>query len=144
MAVLVRESNVQLLMYLLDICICQSILLWIFRSQKGSVKALNFLLIASQITSQIISQITLSLPNNCQKVNCYWGCNHGTYSMSYSIYITYMYVWPGFHTGLFCQDQGRRNQSGWSGQNQTTFSKLSWVMVVNFIDRMVKVVIKAS
>ena len=38
-AVLVRESNVQLLMYSLD---SKSILLRIFRSQNGSVETLNF------------------------------------------------------------------------------------------------------
>ena len=36
--------------------------------------------------------------------------------------------------------QGRRNRSGWSGQNRTTFSALVWVMVVYRIYRMVKIV----
>ena len=36
--------------------------------------------------------------------------------------------------------QGQRNQSGWSGQNQTAFSALGWVMIVYFIYRMVKIV----
>ena len=47
MAVLVRESIVQLLMYSLDILlyIIESVFLRIFRSQKGSVEALNFLIL---------------------------------------------------------------------------------------------------
>ena len=38
------------------------------------------------------------------------------------------------------QLQGRRNRSGWSGQNRTAFSALGWVMVVYRIYRMVKIV----
>ena len=36
--------------------------------------------------------------------------------------------------------QDRRNRSGWSGQNRTTFSALGWVMVGYLIYRMVKIV----
>ena len=46
-AILVRESSTQLIMYSLDICIQYSTYLPIFRSQKGSIEALNFLIITS-------------------------------------------------------------------------------------------------
>ena len=44
-AMLVRENNMQLLMYLLDTCVSYSTYLLIFKSQKGSIEALNFLII---------------------------------------------------------------------------------------------------
>ena len=47
---LVRESNVQLLMYSLDTRVSYSTYLPIFKSQKGSIEALNFLIITSKIT----------------------------------------------------------------------------------------------
>ena len=50
-AVLVRESNMQLLKYSLDIRVSYSTCLPIFKSQKGSIEALNFLIITSSITS---------------------------------------------------------------------------------------------
>ena len=40
--VLVRESNMQLLKYSLDIRVCYSTCLLIFKSQKGFIEALNF------------------------------------------------------------------------------------------------------
>ena len=51
LAVLVRESNMQLLKYSLDIRVSYSTCLPIFKSQKGSIEALNFLIITSLITS---------------------------------------------------------------------------------------------
>ena len=50
-AVLVRESNIQVLNYSLDIRVSYSTCLPIFKSQKGSIEALNFLIITSLITS---------------------------------------------------------------------------------------------
>ena len=46
-AVLLRESSAQLIMYLLDTCVRYSTYIPIFRSQKGSTEALNFLAITS-------------------------------------------------------------------------------------------------
>ena len=46
-AVLSRESSAQLIMYSLDTCVRYSTYLPIFRSQKGSTEALNFLAITS-------------------------------------------------------------------------------------------------
>ena len=46
-AILVRESSTQLIMYLLDTCVRYSTYLPIFKSQKGSMEALNFLVITS-------------------------------------------------------------------------------------------------
>ena len=46
-AVLVGESSTQLLMYSLDTCVRYSIYLPIFKLQKGSMEALNFLVITS-------------------------------------------------------------------------------------------------
>ena len=48
--VLVRESSMQLLKYSLDIRVSYSTCLPIFKSQKGSIEALNFLIITTQIT----------------------------------------------------------------------------------------------
>ena len=65
-ALFVRESSTQLVMYSLDTCIP------IFKSQKGSMEALNFQVITSLITS------------NRRKVNCYWECNEAiTYNQEY-------------------------------------------------------------
>ena len=50
-AVLVRESYMQLLKYSLDIRVSYSTCLPIFKSQKGSIEALNFLIITSSIIS---------------------------------------------------------------------------------------------
>ena len=49
LAVLVRESSTQLVMYLLDTCVRYSTynIIRILKSQKGSMEALNFLAIAS-------------------------------------------------------------------------------------------------
>jgi hypothetical protein len=46
-AILVRESSTQLMMYSLDICIRYSTYLPIVKSQKGSIEALNFLIVTS-------------------------------------------------------------------------------------------------
>jgi hypothetical protein len=46
-AIFVRESSTQLIMYSLDICVRYSTYLPIFKSQKGSIEALNFLIITS-------------------------------------------------------------------------------------------------
>ena len=46
-AVLVRESSTQLVMYSLDTCVRYSTYIPIFKPQKGSMKALNFLAITS-------------------------------------------------------------------------------------------------
>ena len=45
--VLVRESSTQLVMYSLDTCVRYSTYIPIFKSQKGSMEALNFLIISS-------------------------------------------------------------------------------------------------
>ena len=45
--VLHRESSSQLIMYSLDTCVRYSTYIPIFRSQKGSTEALNFLAITS-------------------------------------------------------------------------------------------------
>jgi hypothetical protein len=66
--VLIRESSTQLIVYSLDTCIRYSTYSPIFKSQKGSIEALNFFI----LTSSIISQ----LPHNHRKINCYWGCNY--------------------------------------------------------------------
>ena len=49
-AVLIRESSTQLVMYLLDTCVRYYTYIPIFKSQKGSMKALDFLAITSEIT----------------------------------------------------------------------------------------------
>jgi hypothetical protein len=46
-AVLVRENSTQLLMYSLDTCIRYSTYSPIFKSQKGSMEALNFRIVTS-------------------------------------------------------------------------------------------------
>ena len=46
-AMLVRESSTQLIRYSLDTCVRYSTYLLIFKSQKGSIEALNFLIITS-------------------------------------------------------------------------------------------------
>ena len=46
-AVLRRESSTQLIMYSLDTCVRYSTYIPIFKSQKGSTEALNFLAITS-------------------------------------------------------------------------------------------------
>ena len=46
-AILVREGSTQLIRYSLDISIRYSTYLLIFKSQKGSIEALNFLIITS-------------------------------------------------------------------------------------------------
>ena len=46
-AVLHKESSAQLIMYSLDTCVRYSTYIPIFRSQKGSTEALNFLAITS-------------------------------------------------------------------------------------------------
>ena len=46
-AVLDRESSTQLLINLLDTCVSYSTYLLIFKSQKGSMEALNFEIITS-------------------------------------------------------------------------------------------------
>ena len=73
-AMLVRESNMQLLMYSLDTRVSYSTYLLIFKSQKGSIEALNFLVITSSITLYISFIIGFII--NQKKVNCYWGCNY--------------------------------------------------------------------
>ena len=45
--VLVRESSTQLIRYSLGICVRYSTYLLIFKSQKGSIEALKFLVITS-------------------------------------------------------------------------------------------------
>ena len=45
LAVLARESSTQLVMYSLDTCVRYSTYIPIFKSQKGSIEALNFLVI---------------------------------------------------------------------------------------------------
>ena len=48
LVVLVRESSTQFVMYLLDTCVRYSTyIILIFKSQKGSMEALNFLAITS-------------------------------------------------------------------------------------------------
>ena len=54
-AILARESNMQLIIYSLNMCVRYSMyLLPIFKSQKGSIEALNFLM-----------KLPHRLPNNC-------------------------------------------------------------------------------
>ena len=52
-----------------------------------------------------------------------------TLSLSLSLSLSHTHTHTHAH-------QGHRNQSGWSGQNQTTFSALAWVMVIYYVDRM--------
>ena len=58
-SVLVRESTLQFLKYSLDICVSQSIFLQIFISQKGSIEALNFLIIISLPQKSKLSKLLL-------------------------------------------------------------------------------------
>ena len=50
---LVRESNMQLLMYSLDTHVSYSTCVLIFKTQKGSIEALNFLVFTSSISYTI-------------------------------------------------------------------------------------------
>ena len=55
LAILVRENSTQPIMYSLDTCVRYSTYLPIFKSQKGSIEALNFLIITVIIDYTIIT-----------------------------------------------------------------------------------------
>ena len=70
-ALLVREKNLQLLMYSPVMRMSCSNHYLIFKSQKRSLEGqkfyYNYLIDYTMISSY--------LPHNHRKVNCYWGCN---------------------------------------------------------------------